>query len=221
MLKGRAAELRELDDALNDVRTRGVTRIVTILGAAGIGKTRLARDFLVNVSRGAPKGVIPRIFRGSAPDQGAAYSVFARTLRARFGIVEGMDPEAAKAQVRSQVSGVLEDRKVGDVVYFLGQILGLEFLDSPLIKAIEGDPQQLHLLRRAIIKAFLEEAERRLAVGGEPPRPVPEWGTDRPRLRRPPLGARRLARSPCLPPRDAPRADPPRVHQSTGARRQA
>ena len=155
MLKGRASELRELDDALQHVREHGVTRTVTILGAAGIGKTRLARDFLVNV-RSALKEDAPRVFRGHAPDQGASYAVFARCLRARFGIVEGMDAEASKAQVRSQVARVLEDRKIGDVIYFLGQILGLEFLDSPLIKAIEGDTQQLRLLRRAVIKAFLE-----------------------------------------------------------------
>ena len=155
MLKGRASELRELDDALVHVCERGVTRSVTILGAAGIGKTRLVRDFLVNV-RNAMTNDAPRVFRGNAPDQGAAYAVFARCLRARFGIVEGMDPEASKAQVRAQVASVLEDRKVGDVVYFLGQILGLDFLDSPLIKAIEGDPHQVHLLRRAVIKRFLE-----------------------------------------------------------------
>jgi tetratricopeptide (TPR) repeat protein len=153
-LRGRASELRELEAALADVRARSITRAVTILGAAGIGKTRLVRDFLGNVSRGGNGA--PRVFRGNAPDQAGAYAVFARTLRARFGIVEGMDPEAAKAQIRSQVAAVLEDRKVGDVVYFIGQILGLEFIDSPLIKAIEGDQQQLHLLRRAIIKAFLE-----------------------------------------------------------------
>ncbi len=158
MLKGRASELRELDAAMADVRARGVTRVVTILGAAGIGKTRLVRDFLVNATRGKndKNDAAPRVFRGNSPDQAGAYAVFARTLRARFGIVEGMDPEAAKAQVRTQVAAVLEDRKVGDVVYFLGQILGLEFLDSPLIKAIEGDHRQLHLIRRAIIKAFLE-----------------------------------------------------------------
>jgi hypothetical protein len=115
-----------------EVRARGVARAVTILGAAGIGKTRLVRDFLVNMAR-STKDAPPRVFRGNAPDQAGAYAVFARSLRARFGIVEGMDPEAAKAQVRSQVAAVLEDRKVGDVVYFLGQILGLEFLDSPLI----------------------------------------------------------------------------------------
>jgi tetratricopeptide (TPR) repeat protein len=171
VLKGRASELRELQDALNDVKTRGVTRTVTILGAAGIGKTRLARDFLVNV-RGA-KDTGPRVYRGNAPEEGSAYAVFARCLRARFGIVEGMDPEAAKAQVRTQVASVLEDRKVGDVVYFLGQILGLEFLDSPLIKAVEGDPQQLHRLRTAVIKRFLEADALHPAAPGAPSPPPP------------------------------------------------
>ena len=82
--------------------------------------------------------------------------MFARVLRARFGIVEGMDGEAAKAQVRAQVAAVLEDRKVGDVCYFLGQLLELEFVDSPLIQAVRGDSQQMRLLRRAVIKRFLE-----------------------------------------------------------------
>src|SRR5271163_2870534 len=160
MLKGRASELRELEGALADVRARGVTRAMTVLGAAGIGKTRLVRDFLANVTR-AKSDAAPRVFRGNSPDQAGAYAVFARTLRARFGIVEGMDPEAAKAQVRAQVAAVLEDRKVGDVAYFLGQLLDLEFQDSPLIKAVEGDAQQLRSMRRAVIKGFLEADARR------------------------------------------------------------
>jgi tetratricopeptide (TPR) repeat protein len=154
VLVGRAGELRELEDALWHVRATGAARIVTILGATGIGKTRLVRDFLVKM-RGSEKDS-PRVFRGSARDQGAAYGVFARVLRARFGIVEGMDREAAKAQVRAQVAAVLEDRKVGDVAYFLGQLLDLDFQDSPLIKAVRTDPAQMKSLRRAIIKNFLE-----------------------------------------------------------------
>ncbi len=155
VLVGRASELRELEDALWHVRATGSARIVTVLGANGIGKTRLVRDFLMKM-RGNNAKDAPRVFRGSARDQGAAYGVFARVLRARFGIVEGMDPEAAKAQVRTQVAAVLEDRKVGDVVYFLGQLLDLDFQDSPLIKAVRSDAQQMRSLRRAIIKTFLE-----------------------------------------------------------------
>jgi tetratricopeptide (TPR) repeat protein len=153
-LVGREAELRELDAALDAVRREGKSRAITLIGAAGIGKTRLVRDFLSR-QRSTTSGV-PRVFRGSAREGGSAYDVFARVLRARFGIVEGMDPEAAKAQVRAKVAAVLDDRKVGDVCFFLGQILELEFMDSPLIQAVRADSHQMRMLRRAVIKRFIE-----------------------------------------------------------------
>ena len=185
VLVGRATEMRALDAALQDVTKRGVARTVTIVGAAGIGKTRLVRDFLLR-ARQYPRA--PRVFRGSARERGPAYESFARVLRARFGIVEGTDPEVAKTQVRTHVASVFEDRKVGDVAYFLGQLLELSYPDSPLIKAVEGDPQQLRQLRRAVIKRFFEEdAQRpakstgspddttpmRVPVGGAPPTAPP------------------------------------------------
>lgn len=155
MLVGRAAEMRALEDALVQVKKTGATRVVTVLGPPGVGKTRLMREFLVRV--GVPPDRGARVYRGSARDERVAYGIFARILRARFGIVEGTDAETAKAQVHAQVAAVLEDRKVGDVVYFLGQLLGLQFPDSALIKAVEGDPHQMHMLRRAVIKRFWEE----------------------------------------------------------------
>lgn len=153
MLVGRASEMRELERAYALARDKKLTRTVTVVGGTGLGKTRLVRDFLV---RSREAGHAPRVFRGTAREGGPAYEIFARVLRARFGIVEGMDAEAAKAQVRAQVASVLEDRKVGDVAYFLGQLLDLEFQDSPLIRAVEGDAQQLRSMRRAVIKSFLE-----------------------------------------------------------------
>jgi tetratricopeptide (TPR) repeat protein len=153
MLVGRAAEMRELEQAYILAAERGDAQTVTVVGASGIGKTRLVRDFLVRAREG---GRAPRVFRGTARDRGPAYEVFARVLRARFGIVEGMDASAAGAQVRTQLAAVLEDRKVGDVAYFLGQLLDLDFQRSPLIKAIEGDPQQVRSMRRAVIRSFLE-----------------------------------------------------------------
>jgi tetratricopeptide (TPR) repeat protein len=154
ILVGRATEMHDLDDAIRAVRDKGQARVVTLVGATGIGKTRLVRDFLVKL-RGQGERA-PRVYRGSARDQEPAYGVIARVLRARFGIVQGMDQEAAKAQVRAQSATVLEDRKVGDVIYFLGQLLELEFQDSPLVRAVLGDPLQVVLLRRAIIKHFFE-----------------------------------------------------------------
>src|SRR5579862_1581202 len=134
LLVGRGVEMSALEDALAHVRKTGTTQVVTVLGASGIGKTRLVREFLVRVSAVPDRAT--RVYRGSARDERVAYGVFARVLRARFGIVEGTDPEAAEDQVRSQVTAVLDDRKVGDVVYFIGQLLGLRFPDSPLFKFV-------------------------------------------------------------------------------------
>lgn len=180
-LVGRAAEMRELDLALRAVREDGRARTLTLVGAAGIGKTRLVRDFL---SKHRTAEGAPRVFRGSAREGAGAYDVFARVLRARFGIVEGMDQEAAKAQVRAQVAAVLEDRKVGDVCFFLGQLLELEFLDSPLIQAVRGDATQMRMLRRAVIKRFLEADADSAPRSSRSPDPAPPASGAAPRAAR-------------------------------------
>lgn len=160
-------ELETLELALQEVRA-GRTRIITLLGSAGIGKTRLIQDFILNQREPQGRPTVqgrptqaggqrpPKVFRGSARDMSSSFDLFARLLRARFGLVEGMDPERAKQQVRTQVAKVLEDRKVGDVVYFLGQLLDLPFAESPLTKAVKDDSHQADLLRRAVFKAFIE-----------------------------------------------------------------
>ncbi len=146
--------MRALENALEKVRTSGLPEVVTVIGAGGVGKTRLVRDFLQKLRGQRDKS--PRVFRGNAREADAHFGIFARVLRARFGLVEGMDAEAAKAQIRTQVAAALDDRKVGDVVYFLGQLLELQFLDSPMTKAVEGDGEQLRSLRRAVVKHFFE-----------------------------------------------------------------
>jgi len=153
-LVGREQELESLEAALQAVRG-GETRIVTLLGPAGIGKSRVIQDFILR-ERDRPGAKPAKVFRGSARDVKTSYGLFARLLRARFGLIEGMEPEVAKQQIRAQVSKVLEDRKVGDVVYFLGQLLDLPFAESPLTKAVKDDAQQAELIRRAVFKAFIE-----------------------------------------------------------------
>lgn len=152
-LTGRVPELDLLRRAFARARDEKRAQTVTVVGANGMGKTRLVRDFLLTL-RDDPSP--PRVYRGAAREGGPAYELFARLLRARFGLVEGMDHEAAKARLRDQVAAVHDDRKVGDVAYFFGQLLDLRFQDSPLIKAVEGDPQPMRAMRRAVIKAFLE-----------------------------------------------------------------
>jgi predicted ATPase len=162
-LVGRAADMQALEKAYALARDNWEAQTVTVLGAPGIGKTRLVRDFLVGV--GEAVGQAPRVYRGGTREGGPAYEVFSRILRARLGIVDGMDTEAAMNQVRSQLAEVLDDRKIGDVAYFVGQLLELSFQDSPLIRAVEADSQQIRSMRRAVLKNFLETDAGK---GGEP-----------------------------------------------------
>ena len=151
---GREHEMSLLDTALSDVEDRKQTRIVTLVSPPGLGKSRLIHEFVMKHRGGS--SLLPRIYRGTARDTDSSYGIFARLLRMRFGLVEGMDAEALKAAVREQVSKVVGDRKVGDVVYFLGQFLEVPFEESPLTRAIADDPGQARQLRRAVVKSFIE-----------------------------------------------------------------
>ncbi len=164
---GRAAEHSALEEALSAAKS-GEARIVSLVGPAGIGKSRLIQDFILRHrapgtwSPGAPgsgpgdAALSPRVYRGSARDTGAAFGVFAKLLRARFGLVEGMDREMAKAQVKEQVAAVLAGHKVSDVAWFLGQLMGVPGDESALTRALDDEPDQAALIRRAVFKAFLE-----------------------------------------------------------------
>lgn len=152
---GRGRELAALEDAIGEVRATREARVVALVGAAGIGKSRLAYEFFQRLET-PDEGEEVRVFRGSARGSSDAYAAFERILRARFGLTDGMDPEAAKSLVRAQVASVLEDRKVGDVLFFLGQLLALPFPDSPLTKAVGEDAIEGRLVRRSVLRRLIE-----------------------------------------------------------------
>lgn len=158
-LIGRADELAALDAALGRVRETRACEIVTITGAPGIGKSRLVQDF-VALAQADVEARPVRVYCGSAREDGATFGVFAQILRARFGFKKDMDGDAQRAAVREHVAGVLEDRKVGDVCFFIGQLLQLPFVSSPLVDAVMSDPVQVSHLRRVVLRRFLETDAR-------------------------------------------------------------
>jgi tetratricopeptide (TPR) repeat protein len=153
-LVGRSHELSLLRKAARECLSGRKARTVTLVGAPGIGKTRLLEDFLWELSRDFK--IASRIYRGRARAVDPSYGVFARMLRARFGLSDGGDAEFDAAKLRREVANVLEDRKVGDVCYVFGQILGLRFPESPITRALTHDPAQAGSLPRAVTKQFFE-----------------------------------------------------------------
>ena len=154
-LFGRDRELAALAGAILAVDEGRQTRVVTVIGPGGLGKSRLIAEFL-GAARARGSAAAARVTEASARDEGTAYGLFGRLLRARFGVEPEADADAARAAIRSSVVAVMGDRKVGDVLYFLGQLIGLPFDESPLTRAVQDDYAEAALIRRAVLKAFLE-----------------------------------------------------------------
>jgi len=152
---GRQPELRVLEQAYDAVIAAGGPQVVTLIGAQGVGKTRIVQEFLQR-AREIPGRAPPRVLKATARSHGSAYDALTRLLRARFDIPFGIHDEVAKERLREEVATLLDDRKVGDVLYFLGPLLDITFDRSPLIAAVADDPVQLKSLRRAVLKRVLE-----------------------------------------------------------------
>jgi len=157
-LIGRDVDLRRLDSIFERALSDGDARAVTLVGPAGMGKTRLVDEYLRNR---APSEPPLRAFWGIPRSERLAYGLFERLLRARFRVADGADRNAASAKIKDELALVLEDRRVGDVSYFLGELMNLPFAESPLTRAVADDPSQARLMRRAILRSFVEsDAER-------------------------------------------------------------
>ena len=151
-LIGRERELGELEAAWQAVLSERSPRMVTILGGAGMGKGRLVSELLERC-QGEPGA---RTYRGVAHQGGPTHGVIQKILRARFELPDHEDEEAAREQLREQVTALLDDRRVTEFLHFLGAYLDVTFPESPFTKALEADEEQLGRISRAVLRRFLE-----------------------------------------------------------------
>ncbi|HKA89566.1 MAG TPA: tetratricopeptide repeat protein [Haliangiales bacterium] len=149
-LVGRDAELKTLAALLDRARSYHAPQVVVLVGNQGTGKTRLAHEFVAAVTEPT------RVFEGSATSPGARYSAILRVLRARIGIAENDDSEEARARFRDVVQVAFGDRRVDEVVHFLGTFIGFRYAESPFLRAFEDNPRQHDEIARALLRRFLE-----------------------------------------------------------------
>ena len=156
-LIGRELPLRDLF-RVSELVKNGQTRITSIVGPTGIGKTRLASDFAFELQQ--PAVGFHHVYRSLGRSTAASYGLFARLLRSRFGLSEGTNFDAAWLKLTREVSAVIEARDVQDVCYFLGQLLDLPSSESPLSRVFAEDPAEAGLLRRVVLRRFIESESR-------------------------------------------------------------
>ncbi len=152
-LVGRRSELRVLTEVLARSLSHSKPQVVTLIGAAGVGKSRLVYEFLQQV---AQRDRTVRCFRGICQSDEGGYTVLRRILKARFGIAKGLDSEKAHEIFRTTVTEALGDKRATEFLHFLGAFLDLRFPESPFIKAIEEEPEQFSQLGKVILRRFFE-----------------------------------------------------------------
>jgi tetratricopeptide (TPR) repeat protein len=166
---GRRAELAVLDEALGRAIRFNAPQTVTIVGADGLGKSRLIDEWVgshagenLRIVRAA---VDPPVGAGGAAPRGA---LIAHLLRVRFGLAE-LSPDDALLQFRAQLQEVFGDRRILELSTLLGRFLGFDLPESPLGSALAGRPEQGAELARAVLARFLEQdaAGRALVIVGE------------------------------------------------------
>ena len=132
---GREADLRLLQDALQQAIDGSTTQMLTIVGDAGVGKSRLLYEF-DNWLELLPRHIT--YFKGRAVPvmQSIPYRIIRDIFAYRFGIRETDQTVDALAKFRAGVA----DNLPPDQADLVGHLVGFDFAASPAVQNLLGNP---------------------------------------------------------------------------------
>lgn len=140
---GRDSELKALQDALSVAREDMDAQMITLVGEAGVGKSRLLYEF-DRWCEGQPDSPWYFMGRSSPQMEKVPYSLLRDILSFRFGILESDGAAVAREQLERGVAGFLpDDAHAVEKAHFIGQLIGLDFSESPHLKGILSDAAQI------------------------------------------------------------------------------
>ena len=148
---GRESELKRLQSAFMSVIEERELHVFTVVGEAGIGKTRLASEFRKWVEL-LPESI--RLFCGRATSEmaGLPFSLMRDVFASRLEIQESDPPPVARQKLEAGLLGLvgaLPDTQLNSLeepslrAHFIGQLLGLDFSASPHLKDLLQDVEQI------------------------------------------------------------------------------
>src|SRR5260221_7710537 len=105
---GRDGELRLVKELFHNAIAERRARFVSVVGAAGVGKSRLSWEFDKYVD-GLAEGVLWHHGRCLSYGEGVTYWALAEMVRMRADIGEGEDAPTAMAKLRRAVQRYVED----------------------------------------------------------------------------------------------------------------
>ncbi|MDT5156869.1 MAG: hypothetical protein QOH51_1226 [Acidobacteriota bacterium] len=141
---GREAELARLRDALRTVVEDQELQIISVIGEAGIGKSRLLYEFSSEVEL-LPERVSIFQARASQGTRGLPYALVRDLLSMRFGIQDSDAPQIARTKLERGVLEVFSGDSADALMraHFIGHLAGLDFSASPYLAGVLNDAKQM------------------------------------------------------------------------------
>jgi class 3 adenylate cyclase/tetratricopeptide (TPR) repeat protein len=163
-LVGRGDELAALETLYERVVREGAPQLVTVMGEAGVGKSRLLREFERSLGE-RPSGPTVRTGRCLPYGAGLVFWALAEVLRAESGIIDADSSEQAWTKLSRYVRGLFDDRSeaVADLserkAALIGRMLGVDV--PPELAPDERDPERLRESFFSALRAGVEAIARR------------------------------------------------------------
>ncbi|MEW5871582.1 MAG: protein kinase [Chloroflexota bacterium] len=139
-LVGREAELKQIQHAYLDAVEEHETQLVTIIGEAGLGKTRLLYEF----SQWAELYPVRyRVFRGRATFamNSRPYALLRDLISFRFEILDTDAPVIVSQKLERGVAELVGEDV--EMAHLIGYLCGFDLSASPYVSGLRDDPQQL------------------------------------------------------------------------------
>ena len=145
---GRRPQLEQLCTAVREARRNGRSRSLSVVGDAGVGKSRLRHEFASWLA--GSRGAYARMIGKSRPEmRGSPRQLWRDLFMRAFDIHNSDTLHAVRREVERRVAPVLGAGGRGrSRAHVLGHFLGFDFSDSPDVQALRDRGRQLQ--RRAL-----------------------------------------------------------------------
>jgi predicted ATPase/class 3 adenylate cyclase len=153
---GREGELKALQDSIEIVIANRESRFVTVIGEAGVGKSRLLEEF-ENWLELQPTPTL--LFKGRATLDTAdlPYALLRDVFVSQFEILDDDPVPMVRKKITDRFREVLaKDEEYEMKAHFVGQLLGYDFRESPYLQGVLAAPQQLRDRALAYLIDFLK-----------------------------------------------------------------